>query len=290
MRVALGDGVELFVDVDGPELVPEGPRMRRRPTLILLHGGPGMDHSAFKCDLAELSQVAQLVYIDHRANGRSDDGPRRAWNLAQWGDDVRTVCDVLGIERPVVMGQSFGGFVAQSYATRHPEHPSALILSSTSPRKNLPRNLAVFERLGGEKARDTAETFYADPVAEKFGDFLRDCMSLYNRRFSDPGGMQRSVLRGEVLFNFFQHEYGEFDFLPELGKVRCPTLVLGGEDDPTTPIEDQEDIAAALPSELVEFHRFADCGHGAYRDVPEMAMPILRAFIQRCAPAGGEAS
>jgi len=281
MRIDVGEGVELFVDVDGPEWVPDGPRMRRRPTLILLHGGPGMDHSAFKCELAELGEVAQLVYIDHRGNGRSDDGPKQAWNLPQWGDDVRRLCDALGIENPVVMGQSFGGFVAQSYATRHPDHPSALILSSTSPRKNLPRNLAVFERLGGEKARASAEAFYADPVPERFGDFLRDCMSLYNRRFSDPDGMKRSVLRGEVLFHFFQHEYGDFDFLPELAKVRCPTLVLGGEDDPTTPIGDQEDIAAALPSDRVEFHRFADCGHGAYRDCPDVAIPLIRDFVLR---------
>jgi pimeloyl-ACP methyl ester carboxylesterase len=281
MRIEVGEGVELFVDVDGPEWLPDGPRMRRRPTLILLHGGPGMDHSSFKSELVELSDVAQLVYIDHRGNGRSDDGPKQAWNLPQWGDDVRTVCDVLGIEKPVVMGQSFGGFVAQSYATRHPDHPSALILSSTSPRKNLPRNLAVFERLGGKKARASAEAFYADPAPETFPDFLRDCMSHYNTRFSDPHGMTRSVLRGDVLFHFFQTGYGDFDFRPELKNVRCPTLVLGGEDDPTTPIEDQEDIAAALPQEWVEFHRFADCGHGAYRDCPDEAIPLIRDFVVR---------
>jgi len=153
MKIDVGDGVRLFADVDGAEWVPDGARMRRRPVLVLLHGGPGMDHSSFKLELDSLREIAQLVFIDHRGNGRSDDGPREKWNLDQWGDDVRSVCEVLGIESPVVMGQSFGGFVAQAYATRHPEHPAALILSSTSPTKNLERNLAVFERLGGERAR-----------------------------------------------------------------------------------------------------------------------------------------
>ena len=281
MRIAVGEGVRLFVDVDGAEFVPDGPRMRRRPTLVLLHGGPGMDHSSFKLELASLREIAQLIFIDHRGNGRSDDGPREKWNLAQWGDDVRTVCDVLGIESPVVMGQSFGGFVAQSYATRHPEHPSSVIFSSTSPRKNADRNLAMFEKLGGARARKIAEEFYADPSAEKLGDFVKQCMSLYNTRFSDPDGMRRSVLRLEVLFHFFENGWPSFDFLPELSRIRCPTLVLGGEEDPTTPIEDQEDIAAAMPSDLVEFHRFPDCGHGAYRDCPDQAIPIIRDFILR---------
>jgi len=281
MRIDVGD-VRLFVDVDGAEWVPDGERMQRRPTLILLHGGPGMDHSSFKTELAELRDQAQLVYLDHRGNGRSDDGPRERWTLAQWGDDVRTVCEVLGIEKPVVMGQSFGGFVAQSYATRHPDHPAGVVFSSTSPRKNLARNLAVFERLGGARARAIAEAFYANASPETLGPFLTHCMSLYNTHFSDPDGLKRAVLRLDVLFHFFAGEYRTFDFLPELAKVRCPALVLGGEEDPTTPIEDQADIAAALPPELAEFHRFADCGHGAYRDAPERALPILRAFVARC--------
>jgi proline iminopeptidase len=254
--------------------------MRRRPALVLLHGGPGMDHSSFKLELGSLREIAQLVFIDHRGNGRSDDGPREKWNLAQWGDDVRTVCDVLGIESPVVMGQSFGGFVAQSYATRHPEHPAALILSSTSARKNAERNLAMFEKLGGASARSIAEEFYRDPSPEKLGDFIRHCMTLYNTRFSDPDGMRRSVLRAEVLFHFFRHGWPSFDFFPELSRICCPTLVLGGEKDPTTPIEDQEDIAAAIRPDLVQLHRFRDCGHGAYRDCPDEAIPIIRDFIR----------
>ncbi|HKJ24911.1 MAG TPA: alpha/beta hydrolase [Myxococcota bacterium] len=284
MRIDVGGGVRLFVDVDGAEWVPDGDRMVRRPTLVLLHGGPGMDHSSFKTELAGLRDVAQLVYLDHRGNGRSDDGPRGSWTLAQWGDDVRTVCDALGLERPIVLGQSFGGFVAQSYATRHPGHAAGVIFSSTAARRNEARNLAVFERLGGARARQAAEAFYADPGERTLRPFVRHCMSLYNRGFSDPGGMKRTLLRLDVLFHFFAHEYRSFDLLPDLPKVRCPVLVLGGEDDPTTPIDDQEDIVAALPPELVEYHRFPGCGHGVWRDAPERAMPILRDFVARCAP------
>jgi hypothetical protein len=48
VRVDIGGGIRLFVDIEGPQLVPDGPRMAERPVLILLHGGPGPDHSVFK--------------------------------------------------------------------------------------------------------------------------------------------------------------------------------------------------------------------------------------------------
>jgi pimeloyl-ACP methyl ester carboxylesterase len=102
-----------------------------KPTLLLLHGGPGSDHSIYKPAYSGLADIAQIIYLDHRGNGRSEDSPRESWNLAQWGDDVRAFCDALGIVNPIVLGASFGGMVALAYATRHPAHPSKLILIST---------------------------------------------------------------------------------------------------------------------------------------------------------------
>jgi pimeloyl-ACP methyl ester carboxylesterase len=286
MKIDVGD-VRLFVDVDGAEYVPDGPQMVRRPTVVVLHGGPGMDHSTFKTELASLREIAQVVYIDHRGNGRSDAGSRDTWALDQWGDDVRAVCDALGIERPIVMGQSFGGMVAMAYAVRHLGHAAGLIFSSTSARKNEERNLAVFERLGGPSVREIARALYADPGDETLGPFMAEAMPLYNQRPGDPDGSARTVYRLEVLYDFFRGEYQTFNLLPGLARVECPTLVLGGEDDPTTPIEDQVEIVAALPDGLAEFHRFADCGHGAYRDQPETALPIMRDFILSCCDSSG---
>ena len=62
-------------------------------------------------------------------------------------------------------------------------------------------------------------------------------------------------------------------------RIRCPTLVLGGEDDPIHPIESQADIAAALPAHLVRFERFPGCGHAVVPDAPERAIAVIRDFI-----------
>jgi pimeloyl-ACP methyl ester carboxylesterase len=143
----LVNGVRLFFDVEGAKLVPDGPVMREKPTLLMLHGGPGFDHSSYKPAYSALADVAQVIYLDHRGNGRSNAGPREAWTLAQWGDDMRAFCDVLGIEKPIVLGVSFGGMVALAYATRHPDHMSMLIVISTEAKgdTHLERRVAMFE-------------------------------------------------------------------------------------------------------------------------------------------------
>lgn len=108
------NGTRLFVDVEGPGLVPDGATMREKPTLILLHGGPAADHSYFKPAFSALSDVAQIIYVDHRGCGRSADSDPATWHLDQWGDDVKALCDVLGVSKPIVFGESFGGYVAQA--------------------------------------------------------------------------------------------------------------------------------------------------------------------------------
>ena len=83
---------------------------------------------------------------------------------------------------------------------------------------------------------------------------------------------------------FFDVEGGEsdrFNMFPELDRIRCPTLVIGGEDDPMHPIESQADLAAALPPSLVQFERFADCRHACIQDAPERTLTAIRDFLRR---------
>lgn len=281
MRIEVQPGVRLFVDIDGPGLVPDGERMRERPTLILLHGGPGFDHSSFKPLFGRLTDVAQVVYVDHRGHGRSDRRPAGEWNLATFADDVVRLCDALGIHKPVVLGQSYGGFVAQTYLARHPQHPGKVILSSTSHHFGLERKLAMFERLGGAPAREAARAFWLDPGPATWATYEALCRPLYNPTPPpDPQAKARTVAVDEILFHTARHEMPGMDLRPGLGCVQCPVLVMHGELDPVTPIADAEEIVAALPPQWVRFQRFANTGHGAWRDRPDEALAALRAFIQ----------
>jgi proline iminopeptidase len=278
MRVEV-NGVRLFFDVEGAKLVPDGPVMRERPTVVVLHGGPGADHVLGRDHLAKLSDVAQVVFYDMRGHGRSDLGDPEQWTLAQWADDVVGLCTALEIERPIVFAGSFGGYVALTYAIRHPDHPAKLIIGSaraTAP--DFSRSLAVFERLGGAEARAAAAAWFDDPSGANFAEYVRVCLPLYSRTPGDPLVLQRTIRTLKVLEHFRRGELLSLDLLPELRAVRCPVLLFGGEDDPVIPIQDQADIAAALPARLVSFHRIAHAGHGPYRDDPRV-LDLMREFI-----------
>jgi proline-specific peptidase len=284
MRIEV-NGSRIFFDVEGAKLVPDGTKMREKPTLLLLHGGPGFDHSGYKPAFSQFADIAQVVYLDHRGNGRSDREPRECWNLPQWGDDIAEFCRVLDIEKPIVMGQSFGGMVAMAYATRHPAHPGKLILSSTAAnmQRRAEQSIAKFTERGGAEVGAMAREMYTKGFesAEFAGRWLAKAMSSYNTTPApDPDATARAVMAMEVTLQFFRTggEIWSFDMLGDLARIRCPTLVLGGDEDPITPIECQEDIAAAIPRQWVRFERFATAGHGAFRDDPA-AFETIRKFI-----------
>ena len=200
---------------------------------------------------------------------------------------MHAFCEALSIVDPILLGASFGGMVALAYATRHPDHPSRLILISTEAAGGSypERRVALFERFGGAEVGALARRRFLEeqghPDQASVSDWVRLAMPHYTRVPRDPDMARRAVSRGEVL-QWFTRPGGEsrnFNFFPDLHRIRCPTLVLGGEDDPIHPIESQADIAAALPSHLVRFERFADCRHACMQDAPEQTLAAIRGFI-----------
>ncbi|WP_317204002.1 alpha/beta hydrolase [Janthinobacterium sp.] len=280
MKIQIEQNVRLYVDIEGAGLVPDGPLMRDKPTLVLLHGGPGYDHTAFKPAFSQLADIAQIVYYDHRGHGRSDACPPREWTLDTFADDVVRLCDALGISQPIVLGQSFGGFVAQRYLARHPGHPAKVILSSTSASLGLGRKLAMFEKLGGPAARAAAQRFWSEPCAATYAPYLQLCKPLYSVRPAANGdAARRAIVSRDILYAWAAGEQQTMDLLPGLAHALCPVLVLAGESDPVCTLDDARDIAAALPQHLVQFERFDGCGHGVWRDAPVAAFARLRQFI-----------
>ena len=279
MRIEIEPGIRLYVDVEGPQLVPDGPVLRERPALLLLHGGPGFDHSSFRPFFARLADIAQVFYVDHRGHGRSDRRPPGEWTLDTFADDVVRLSDALGIVRPIVLGQSFGGFVAQRYLARHPGHPSKVILSSTSPHMRADRKEAMFAKLGGPAAGESCRRFWADPNPQTWDDYGLHCRHLYNTTPQDPDAGARTIHEYDILYASAAGEQRTMDLLPGLAAAQCPVLVMAGEQDPVCPLADAQDIAAALPPQWRQFRAFPGVGHGAWRDDADAAFAELRRFI-----------
>ncbi|HEY2034169.1 MAG TPA: alpha/beta hydrolase [Rhizomicrobium sp.] len=272
----------IFFDTVGSALAVAGERMIERPALIVMHGGPGFDHSTMRPYFDRFADTHQVVYIDHRANGRST-GEQSSLTLAQWGDDVKAFCDVLGIEKPVVYGNSFGGMVAMAYAARHPDHPAKLILSSTAARMHFDETYRLMEERGGQEARSVAERFWTTTDAEAIADYMRVCMPFYN----PPGGnaelqaqaRRRAILRGDTMQYFATGEMRSMDARGSLPKIKCQTLITVGDYDPITPVICAREIFEAMPKGTAKLEVFQGAGHGVHRDQPEEAERIMRAFL-----------
>jgi len=281
MYIKMVDGVKIFVDIDGASLRANGPSLDSFPTMILIHGGPGVnDHSGYKSTHDVLKNIAQLLYVDLRGNGRSDSGESSSWNLEQWAEDIHDICQQLGIEKPILLGSSFGGFVAMKFAIMYPDNLSGLVLSSTSAKKDFERQYKVFERLGGAKAVEAARGCFENPSPATFERYGEVCGPLLKKEQPDPDIASRTIRRMEVARHFVSGEMENLDFLAEVSRIKCPTLVLGGEDDASTPIEDQEDIVNALGAQVVVFKRYSNCGHVPQNDVARKeAFSDIQAFV-----------
>jgi pimeloyl-ACP methyl ester carboxylesterase len=272
------NGTRLWFDADGSALVPDGGEMRLRPTVVLVHGGPGgWDHSYFKPDFAPLTAHAQLVYVDLRGHGRSVWGDAAAWNLEACADDIRALCETVGIERPFVFGHSMGGPIVLLYGARHPGHAAGLIVQSGFARWDPLRLVDGFRRVAGDDVAEiAARSFGGEPVTEAesarvsaaFGPHVPDeAQSARPRKNPElnPPGME--LIR-------------RLDILDQLSRVDSPTLVSVGELDPVTPVAAAEEVAEALPEDIAQLRVIEGAGHWAWKDAPDRYWPMIVEFIQ----------
>lgn len=273
------NGAQLFVEVFGPKLVADGARMVERPTVVALHGGPS-DHNHMLPMIAPLLDIAQVVLYDHRGCGRSKEGDPSLWRMNQWADDVHEVCNVLGIEKPIVYGHSFGGMVAQTYAVRHPGHASKLIFAGTGPRFDVTMSAEGFRKQGGDVAARAFSSWVADPNPDTTAEFVTHCRHLYTMsRTMNADAEARTVTNIPLLFDFFAREIKQFDVTEGLSSVTAPVMILGGAEDPVMPPTYQDALEDALPNAPVTRINFPNSGHTMAVDAPHALAQALLAFV-----------
>ncbi len=283
MRVSLGD-VSLWFDVSGPSVIPDGAAVIERPTVVAVHGGPGADHINLKDALTPLAKRFQILFYDQRGHGRSDHSTAEFWNQQTWATDLRRLCDTLGLHDPIVLGSSFGGRVALTYAGLFPGHARGIILANTTGgRSDDQLSIEVFRRLGGAEAAAAAQRDFTEKSAESRAEFRRVCGPLYT---SKPWTAQelhqqraRSIQTLDVNLHFFRDEVSQFSPWSVLDRVTSPVLILAGEDDPVCPLPVVHELASRLPADTTRLVRLPGARHAIFRDQPGLAFSAIEQFI-----------
>jgi proline iminopeptidase len=258
--------------------------------LFVLHGGPGCDHTMFGDHLDELTDTCRLLFVDQRAQGRSDPAPPETWTLNEMAADVERLANTLGLERYGVLGHSFGAFVALQHAVEYSGRPAASIISSGVPDASfldaVQRNLQAFEPV---ELREQVTNSWA---REAEAHTQEDCLSILSEQlpfhFRDPLDPRIDAMRAElgnavyspdVLRAAARSEYGAVHVQDRLPSVSHPVLVLAGRHDRTCSVAGAEAIAQAVPD--VELVVFEGSGHMTFIEEQDEYVAAVGDFITR---------
>ncbi len=240
--------------------------------LLFLHGGVS-DSRYWQDQLEAFSDAYRVVAWDAPGCGASD-APPEDYHLADYADTLAAFCHQLGINHPHVLGISFGGGLAISFANRHPHIPKTLILVSayagwagSLPPEEVERRL---EKGSSQTDKDPVE------VAE---------MWLPSLFYSEP--KQEVKAREQAIIADFHpsgsqimlEAFADADLQPALAEIDVPTLLLYGEKDERSPIDVAKDLHHQIPGS--ELATLPGVGHVINLEAPERFEALVRPFLER---------
>jgi proline iminopeptidase len=273
---------EIYFDIEGAGLVPVGDHMRQQPVAFLLHGGPGADHTGFKPTFSALAAKVQLVYFDHRGQGRSGRGDPATYTLDNNVEDLEALRQYLGLDQIAVIGASYGGMVALAYASRYPHHVSHLVVMVTAAHGGfLPRAQENLRQRGTPEQIAIAQYLWDGNFQSEaqLRDYFRLLKPLYSHTYapSEPPTQDRGILSVDAINQAFGGFLRHYDLRPELVNITAPTLVIGGRHDWICPPEFSVEIAQLIPQ--ADLRIFEHSGHAVRVDEPEAMLDAIAGFL-----------
>jgi proline iminopeptidase len=238
-------------------MAPAGRRCEdaQRPVAFIIHGGPGNDHSDLKAGLGPLSEIMQLVFFDHRGQGRSARGDGSRYVFDENVEDMEALRRHLGLGPIVSIGTSYGGMVAMSHAARFPDSVSHLILCVTAAHAGfIQRSTEIVAERGTPEQIAQLELLWAGGLdtVEKHHHYYDVMGSLYSvkhdpaqaanvqdRAIHSPDALNRAYAPGGCM--------RDYDVRSELKRITAPTLIIAGRHDWICPPEFSEEIHRLIP-------------------------------------------
>jgi pimeloyl-ACP methyl ester carboxylesterase len=243
------------------------------PPLVLLHGG--MDDSrSWRWQFDGLANDFTIIAWDAPGCGRSSEPPE-SWRMADYADCLASWLRVLGVERPHLLGLSWGSSVALELCRRHPEVPSSLMLASAYAGwgGSLPR-AEVIERLESVLSaadlppEEIVQGWRSALTGAASPEVVDELLSIWsdNTGTNHPAGYRASA-----------HSMAEADLRDVLPTIGIPTLVLRGELDERSPLRVAKDLQAGIPS--AKLVTIPGVGHLCNAEAPDAFNRRVREFL-----------
>jgi proline iminopeptidase len=257
--------------------------------LVVLHGGPGLDHHEFGDYLDPLFDLGvRLLLVDQRSQGRSEPTSPVTWTLERMAQDVIMLALALRLRRYAVLGHSYGAFVALQNAVDYPGQAVASIISGGVPSarylEGVGPALEVFEP--PELREQVAASWEREASAatpEDVARLLHDQMPFHFHDPQDPriDDYERRTSGAsyapDVLRHFATASYGGIQLEERLGDVTQPVLVLAGRHDRACPVAASERMAELLPR--AEVRVFEESAHMTFVEEPDAYLDAVRSFL-----------
>jgi proline iminopeptidase len=254
--------------------------------LLLLHGGPGLDHHELRPWLDPLGGAGfRMLYVDLRGQGRSPRVDPETLSIQVFARDVDRVARALALDTYALYGHSFGAIVALCHALEHGSASHYVVSAGAASAERLmedvEREIDRFEpaamrdqiRRSWDAERAVATVAQAREVMESQMPFHFFEMGDAYRAFTERDD---TVYAPEVLAHFARNGYGGFEWLDRLRWVSRPMLVIAGRHDRTCTAAHAEEIAAEVGARLVVVERAA---HMGFVEQPKAYLGAIREWF-----------
>jgi pimeloyl-ACP methyl ester carboxylesterase len=240
--------------------------------LLLVHGFP-IDHAMWQAQIEGLSTAARLIAPDLRGFGQSDVTPGSV-SMQRMADDLAGLLDALAIDEPVVLcGLSMGGYIALNFWRKYARRLRGLVLCDTRAAADTP---AAAEARRQMSARVLAEG--ASPLVEAMQPRMFSPTTL--ERHPHVVEHWRSMVLRTAPDGIAAASLGMAerpDASAWLAEIRCPTLVLVGADDVTSPPEEMQDMARQIGG--AAYVEIPNAGHLSPMENPSAVNAALAGFL-----------
>ncbi len=246
--------------------------------VMVMHGGLGLDHTYLRPYFDALQDQAQVIYYDHLGNGRSERPADFAdLTFERFVADAEALRLHLGLGRIILIGHSYGGFIAQEYAAAYPDNLLGLVLANTVPVFDYAPALA-----GTEQQMAALGEVFSRPMRddEDFRTIWNLISQMYYKDYDPAIGaeLDRNTRYSHAAWNAASGLLAGFDTTGKLASVTVPTLVIGGRHDGITPVEPgAERIDGLLPDSKIVV--FENSGHFPFIEQQAMFFDTLGAWI-----------